>query len=190
MTTKNGLPTMTTFSGLVFDFVNPTPDMVTIEDIAHALALECRFQNQCHPLYSVAQHSVLISRYAVPHEEIWIKDERKFRLTALLHDSAEAYCGDMNKPLKILLPEYKAIENRIYAAIAAKFDLALAIPMEIKDVDERILANEGRNFMHYGWNDAKYEVDPRFSVGGALPPEEAEKLFLARFRELTSEVNR
>jgi len=185
MTTKNGLPTMTTYSGIVFDFVNPTPEMIRIEDIAHALALECRFQNQCEPLYSVAQHSVLVSHFAVPREERWIKDDRRFQLTALLHDSAEAYCGDMNKPLKMLLPEYKAIENRIYAAIAEKFGLASAIPMEIKEMDERILANEGQRFMHEGWNDAKYDPDPKLYVGRALPPEEAEKQFLFRFKELT-----
>jgi hypothetical protein len=184
MTTKNGLPTMTTYSGILFDFSDPTPDMIRIEDIAHALSLECRFQNQCHPLYSVAQHSILVSDYAVPKDPFWIKDEKRFRLTALLHDAAEAYCGDMNKPLKMLLPEYTHIEMRIYAVIAVKFELPAVIPDEIKEIDQRILANEGRLFMHDGWNGAKYEWDPKIRVGRAWPPAEAEKEFLWRFRDL------
>lgn len=185
MTSRDGLPTMTTYSGMHFDFVTPTPDMICIEDIAHALSLECRFQNQCYPFYSVAQHSIVVSHYAMPKDPEWVKNDRLFQLTALMHDSAEAYCGDMNKPLKLLLPEYRVIEDRIYAAIAAKFGLPIKIPDEIKDFDQRILANEGRRFMHETWADAKFDFDPAIDIGRAMASEEAQKRFLGRFRELT-----
>lgn len=66
-----------TFTGRQFWPLDPQPDHIDIADIAHALAHDCRFGGHCRRFYSVAEHSVLLSRAVAP----------EFRLAALMHDS-------------------------------------------------------------------------------------------------------
>ncbi len=108
MTSQNGLPTIKTYTGQQFSYESPTADMIRIEDIGHALSMICRFGGQAREFYSVAQHSLLVAELA-PQE---------FAFDALLHDASEAYCGDMVRPLKNLLPGYREIEEKIHRAIA------------------------------------------------------------------------
>jgi hypothetical protein len=56
-----------TFTGKQFNFADPQPDQICIEDIAHALANICRFNGHIKTHYSVAAHSVIAS-YLVPKE--------------------------------------------------------------------------------------------------------------------------
>ena len=55
---------MQTATGGVFWPVDPRPEDVEIEDIAHALSLICRYCGHVREFYSVAQHSVLVARAA------------------------------------------------------------------------------------------------------------------------------
>lgn len=126
-----------THAGKHFDLTDPQPEMVDALDIAHGLANCCRFAGQSNWFYSVAQHSVLVSEI-VPHE---------FALEALLHDAAEAYIGDITKPLKRLLPDYRAIERRVDAAIRAAFDLPDHHSREVGEADLILLATERRDLM-------------------------------------------
>ena len=50
-----------TYTGRAFHALDPRADEVFIEDIAHALALQCRFGGHCRVPYSVAEHSVRVS---------------------------------------------------------------------------------------------------------------------------------
>src|SRR5438132_13165538 len=93
-------------SGCLFDLANPEASEINVEDIAHGLAHTCRYAGQCDGFYSVAEHSVLVSQI-VQHA----------KLAALFHDAAEAFIGDMSRPLKQLLPNYIEIEKKIEHAI-------------------------------------------------------------------------
>lgn len=84
---------MQTYTGRKFWPLNPRAEEVYIEDIAHSLALSCRFNGHCKVFYSIAQHSVLVSQIVKPTQQ----------LIALLHDSAEAYLGDIIRPIKRFL---------------------------------------------------------------------------------------
>jgi hypothetical protein len=49
-------------SGIVFDYLNPTMDMIDINDIAHHLSQICRYSGGMPHIYSVARHSIICSR--------------------------------------------------------------------------------------------------------------------------------
>lgn len=168
-----------TYTGKAFYPLDPNPDDICIEDIAHALSMICRYGGHSRRFYSVAEHSCLVST-AVP---------RQFALGALMHDSTEAYLGDMVRPIKRQMPEYRKAERRLEQAIAYKFGLAFPMAEVIKEADNRILVNERAVLMTdppMPWNED--ETLTRLPVQiRMLPPAFAEQWFLELFRTYTKE---
>jgi len=130
-----------TNSGLVFDFVNPTEDMIDIEDVAHALSQLCRFTGHCDRFYSVAEHSLVGALIFMERGD----DELAFEF--LMHDAHEAYVGDLSTNLKKLCPDFKVIEERVDKLIRRKYNLANEMPSEVKQMDIRMLATEKANLL-------------------------------------------
>ena len=128
---------MQTYTGEVFDFANPTPDMINIRDIAHALSLTCRYGGHCVSHYSVAQHSVHCLECA--RRDMQSMEVKKW---ALLHDASEAYIGDLPRAPKSLLPCFQALEDMIHQVIAERFNLSWPMPPQVKAYDNAVLIAE------------------------------------------------
>lgn len=171
-------PDILTRSGNYFDFLTPSQESIVITDIAHALAHICRFNGHTKRFYSVAQHSVLVSEI-VPFEHA---------LAALLHDAAEAYVGDVTRPLKQLIPDYKTIEKRVEHAISRKFSIPVVQNPSIKHADLVLLATEQRDLM--AAHDDQWAliagIEPLAMTIKPMDPDRAYTAFMLRFRELTS----
>lgn len=170
-------PTIATASGRYFNFLEPNHEDISITDIAVGLSNTCRFGGQCRRFYSVAEHCVLMS-HIVPQE---------LARYALMHDAAEAFTGDIPKPLKQLLPDFALIEDRTEAAIAKAFILPEKMPPEIKLADRQMLCAEQMQVMGNTdeWVHTQSTKPARITVR-FWTPTEAEAAFISRYENLTS----
>lgn len=173
------IPVIATVSGRRIDLRDPQPDAFTLEDIAHGLGNVCRFSGQTRQFYSVAQHSIMVAELVPPEA----------RLAALLHDASEAYIQDVPAPLKALLPEYAIIEQRIEAAIAARFGLPddPAIWKAVKHADLLAVSVEMRDlfdghFVADLHDRPPVRDDDALRIHRCLPPSEAAKILLHLLR--------
>jgi len=133
-----------TANGRVFWPIDPRPEEVHLDDIAHALAHQVRFAGHCRGAYSVAQHCVLVAQLAQRMTTM-----QHIVKAALLHDASEAYVIDVPRPLKPFLAGYKEIESRVQDAIAIRFGLEPGCfddPL-IKHCDNVMLSTERRDIM-------------------------------------------
>lgn len=164
------------YSGRAFYFLNPTVDMIDIDDIAHTLSLLCRFGGHCKEFYSVAEHSVRCS-WNAPVEH---------KLEALLHDGAEAYLVDMPRPIKLCLPEYKVLDVGIDKVVREKFGLPDKMTPEVHLIDNRMLATEKRDLMKPSDREWLALPDPYEDTIEPWTPGVAQEMFLAEYEILTS----
>ena len=108
------------YSGVYFDPLNPDPALITIEDIAHALSLQCRYAGHCRYHYSVAQHCCLVHDVVDPHLRRW----------ALLHDADEGL-GLPDLPTLVKrdprMTAYREAQAAIMRAVVERFGLDPAI---------------------------------------------------------------
>lgn len=130
-----------TWSGGRFDFAAPSAADIRLEDIAHALGQLCRFTGHTSSFYSVAEHSVHVSHLVPPEHARW----------ALLHDAAEAYIGDVARPLKLTagMDGYRELEARVEAAVLEAFGVELTPEAveAVKKADLQMLSLEARELL-------------------------------------------
>lgn len=188
---------MMTVSRQRFHPLDPRPEEIRIEDIAHSLALQTRFGGHVPEPYSVAQHSVHVSERAERATLVWPgwveepeETRREHALHAarwgFLHDASEAYLVDVPRPLKRQLQGYKEMEDRITAVIAERFGLVGTRPGPmVKRADEELLATEGRDLFAGGHDTWNLGADPLPDlVIRPWPWRYAKRAFLARFASL------
>jgi len=167
---------MQTASGRVFWPIDPRPEEIFIEDIAHALGMMCRYNGHCTKFYSVAEHSWIVSHH-VPKE---------FALLGLLHDASEAYIADIVRPAKRFISGYVEAEDRIMTAVCQRFGLPDGLHPEVKRIDNAILVDEAKFVMGpkpMPWHFPEPGLGLKFIAGWS--PSDAKAMFLERFYELT-----
>jgi hypothetical protein len=180
-----------TYTGKRFYFNNPQPEMICLQDIAHALSQQCRFGGHSKHFYSVAEHSVLVSYY-VP---------TPYAADALLHDAAEAYCGDARTPFKKLLAvktisavdacpvlmSYTMFERQVLEMIFEKYGLFWPLNPVIERADNELFIAEYLNLISGDLPEHLSGVPPLKLVGQTISchlPSVAKQKFLARAEAL------
>lgn len=186
-----------TFTGCFVDTKRPVPETICLEDIAHALSNTCRYGGHCQKFYSVASHGVFVSKRLERQGY-----GQRMQLAGLHHDDAEAFLGDIPRPMKGLLGSaYKRLTANMDEAIQAALELpdynVEPFHGPVKGADNWALLVEARHLLPskgVNWTAAQAQawgleeqgriVVPDYWLGG-VTPELAKQFWLARHRELT-----
>lgn len=111
-------------SGGTVDPWHLQPEDIEIMDIVLALSQQCRFSGHTPGFYSVAEHSVLVAEMMQAET-----NDPMLTLAALLHDAAEAYLGDVARPVRQNVGVwYPTCERRIMRSVAKFFCLPEPVP--------------------------------------------------------------
>ena len=174
---KFGPTCIETYSGTVFDVVKPDSSLISPEDIAHSLSLQCRFNGHTDNFYSVAEHSIRV------HDAIAYDDHvADFRIAGLLHDASEAYVCDIPRPLKKALPSYVEIEKKVQEEVWRRFNVVITEGTEqvVKAYDQMLLCAEAKCLMPSGGEDWGYDIKGRDIFIVPMLPNVAKREFLYR----------
>lgn len=150
-----------TFTGRYIDPVNPDSDRISVVDIAHALALSCRYGGHCPRFYSVAEHSILV------HDLMQKAGFPKANLFAgLMHDAEEAYLMDMPTPIKRQFQTYVDSSIALRKVIWSKYAIDWDLYQSVEPYDQDAYQQERKRL----WNG-----------GSTMEPPHAEAQFLSYF---------
>jgi 5'-deoxynucleotidase YfbR-like HD superfamily hydrolase len=187
-------------SGRRLDLLDPSPDDIEIEDIAHGLSRVARWNGQTvgEHAFSVAQHALLVEEIAANlNREL----NRRWRLAALLHDAPEYVIGDLISPFKAAIGiDYKAFEKRLQQAIHRRFGLPPSLPDRIaaliKSADRVAAYYEATQLAGFTPTEAnRYfgvprgvpaALNDRLEALDPIPVARAQAQFLARYQDLAA----
>ena len=178
---------ITTYTSRHIDPVNPDPDMICIEDIAHALSLICRGNGHVQTFFSVGQHCINCAREALARG-----CSDRMALACLLHDASECYLSDVPRPFKKTLAGYKRQEESLLNLIYEKYLGNLLTQEEkkqLKEIDDDMLWFD----LTYLLNETQTTKKPlvHISIDYKVHPfEYTEKEYLELFHFLTQKAGR
>lgn len=181
-----------TYTGRIIRPLDPNPDDICIDDIAHSLANQCRFTGHTRKFYSVAQHSFLVADCL---EE---RGHPDLMMQGLLHDASEAYLSDLARPIKrspTVMAFYDEAEIRLMDAVWEAFGIDIPDWSEdkVREADDALLRAEARDLMPdtfplsgtlqgehtYEW---KHPILP-------VTPDVAEQLFMETYYEIKDRLD-
>lgn len=106
------MSTIQTYTGKLLDLRVITNTDICIDDLVHGIANVKRFNGRG---VSVLVHSLAMFDYVYHH--INGNTREKLLRAVLLHDLSEAYTGDIIKPVKLAVPGFAELENKVMNAI-------------------------------------------------------------------------
>ncbi|CDZ38680.1 Metal dependent phosphohydrolase [Neorhizobium galegae bv. officinalis] len=184
-------------SGRRLDLLDPSPLDIEISDIAHGLARVARWNGQTRGdhAFSVAQHCLVVEEIFRRCNEACTADALQM---TILHDAPEYVIGDMISPFKSVVGGgYKAVEQRLEAAIHLRFGLPRHPTRElkalIKKADTIAAFFEATELAGFSVTEArKFFGQPRGITRDMLPIQPmpalaAQQLFLDRFHQIEAE---
>ena len=152
--------------------------------IAHSLSMVCRFTGHCRKFYSVAEHSILVSRIM---EDQGLGDP----MEGLLHDGVESVLADVARPAKNLLKDYKALDKALDGSLRKSFGLpetmsdgcaradAIALLIEARE----LMPNKGENFTGMSDEIVLAAKKATYMIAG-WTPENARERFMTRMHDI------
>lgn len=169
---------------------------VQVADVAHALGNLCRFTGHTRVFYSVAEHSVRVSREV---ERMGLGPAAQ--LLGLIHDASEAYLCDLPSPLKRSddMEAYREAERfaqqtcelaliprPVFPGIPHRAEAGRAV----KRADRVLLATERRDLLPPDDTDEWGELpDPLVErIGETLAPAVARDRFLEHYHGLRRQL--
>lgn len=177
---------ITTYAKIKFNTFSPEPDMICVEDIAHALSMMTRAGGHFPEFFSVGQHSIQCCREAIARNYV-----AEVALGCLLHDASEAYLSDLTRPVKKDLTIYLQVEKQLQDMIYDKYlghvpqgEAAVLI----QNIDDACLYYE---FLHY-MDEKLLDIAPMMMsepVYEMQQMKDVETEFLSLFHKLMREIN-
>lgn len=163
-----------------------------VADISHALGMIVRFNGHVSHFYSVAEHTLLVSRLM---QDVTGGDP----FEGLMHDATEAYLSDVPSPFKQKLLDLKAWDHQMETAMRKQFNLTETITPECKHADWLALGLEAHYLMSDGGKDYYYPPGIREEVAKLVASEEwglhclqptiASHVWVQRYKELSKVIN-
>lgn len=176
---------ITNYNKKVIDIFNMSKEDVYIEDAILSLPNICRYNGRTEKFFSVAQHSVELSRY------LKSKKKEELRPFALLHDAPESYIGDIIYPIKIRFPEFLELEEQLSKLFYLKYKVPYDKELleEFDFYDKNIIVSEMKHLNI--WEENKKLADHVQGLDDCIitkswKPKKARKEFVKEILEVFS----
>lgn len=145
------------YEGKHFDINNLTPEDFSRETQGRCLSREARYCGNTRLPYYVAQHCV------VGAEVFLLMGRPDLARIFIRHEGSETILRDMTKPIKDMLPDYEALQQKLDRYNAQVHDLTYPFPPEIKILDKNLAQYEMTFMMNTSmhteyWDSGQAEV--------------------------------
>lgn len=179
---------ITTFTGIHFYPTAPNVEDISIEDIAHSLAFQCRGNGHLKYFLSIGQHCIRCCEEAQARGY-----SDRVALICLLHDASEAYMSDVPRPTKKEIPRYIEWEERLLELIYEKYlgNQPNKEEQEImKKIDDDVLYYDLLILLNEPSNCPAPEMKVPFDYETFVPFQDVKNRYLALFHDLMKKVGR
>jgi hypothetical protein len=178
-------PWIATHSGARFYIAEMNLCEIPMEDIAHALSMNCRYNGHVDVHYSVAEHCVAVAKIA------WMRGlSDQDILAALLHDLSEAFVPDIPRPFKGVIAGFQEYEDELLIEAGIEYGFYYPFHDVIHEIDRSIVRSEATRLFPnppdwVGDYEVMLEAEAYFDRAGiGVPAEVAKREFLAAYEEL------
>ena len=168
-----------------------TADDISIDDICHSLARQCRYNGHLNrDMYSIAQHSLLVATLLLA-----AKKDVYHILAGLVHDFGEAYLGDIITPVKSMIREdYDRLEMKILDALAKKYGIETCFTEDVwktvMEYDQLAYRIETYLLREISYEESviAIEIDPAYTPLADVSVRHTEEALKASFFGLLSSI--